>query len=302
MEIIVHKGALVKALSSVGNVASQKANTLPILSNVLFETTKEEGLRLVGTDLEVGVSTTIPITITKHGSITIPAKKLSEIIRELPDGEVEISVKKNNAVNIKSDKAYFKIMGLSVDDYPKLPEFNLEDAVELDQAVLKEGLSLTAFAISYDETRYVLNGVLLSVKGNKLRLVATDGRRLAFVEKDFKNKKEKNFEIIIPSKAVQELIRILSWEGEVKIIPTKNQVVFYLGDSFICSRIIEGNFPNYEQVIPKESKITTSTDREELLQAVKRTALLTSPDSPAIKIDFVKGKILISSRSPNLRQ
>ncbi|OGW84255.1 MAG: DNA polymerase III subunit beta [Omnitrophica bacterium GWA2_52_8] len=300
MEIIVHKGALVKALSSVGNVASQKANTLPILSNVLFETTKEEGLRLVGTDLEVGVSTTIPITITKPGSITIPAKKLSEIIRELPDGEVEISVKKNNAVNIKSDKAYFKIMGLSVDDYPKLPEFNLEDAVELDQAVLKEGLSLTAFAISYDETRYVLNGVLLSVKGNKLRLVATDGRRLAFVEKDFKNKKEKNFEIIIPSKAVQELIRILSWEGEVKIIPTKNQVVFYLGDSFICSRIIEGNFPNYEQVIPKESKITTSTDREELLQAVKRTALLTSPDSPAIKIDFVKGKILISSRSPNL--
>jgi len=108
MEIIVHKGALVKALSSVGNVASQKANTLPILSNVLFETTKEEGLRLVGTDLEVGVSTTIPITITKPGSITIPAKKLSEIIRELPDGEVEISVKKNNAVN-KYGKGVFMI-------------------------------------------------------------------------------------------------------------------------------------------------------------------------------------------------
>lgn len=300
MEIHVSRGQFNKGLAVVGAVAATKSNTLPILGNVLLRTKGEDGLELIGTDLEVGISTLLPVRVIKEGSITIPAKKIQEIIREAPEGEMEITVAKNNAVNIKVGKSYFKIMGLSEEDYPKLPQVTEEGVMEIEQALLKECLALTAFAISHDETRYVLNGILISVKGNKIRFVATDGRRLAYIEKDFENQTQREIEIIVPIKAVHELLKILGWEGTVKIQITQNQAIFQFVETYLVSRLIEGHFPNYEQVIPKQEKTTTSANREELLQAVKRTSLLTSPDSPAVKMDFIKGKILISSRSPNL--
>ena len=299
MEIKVSKNDFLKAIALVGGVTASRNNTIPILSNFLFETDKEDSLRVVGTDLEIGISTKIPVNVVKEGSITVPAKKLHEIIREMPEGDIEISVAKNNAVNIKSGKAFFKILGLAKEDYPKLPEFSEKNVIEMEQGVLKEGLSLTVFAISNDETRYVLNGVLISIKEGQIRFVATDGRRLAFINKGLQNHKLQ-MEMIIPAKTVQELVKILGWEGEVKIIPAQNQVVFHLGDTYLISRLIEGNFPNYEQVIPKEEKTLSSANREDFLQAMRRTALLASVESPAVKLDFVKGKILISSRSPNL--
>jgi len=300
MELKVKKSAFSKAISLVGNVASQKANTLPILGNILLETEGKDTLRIVGTDLEVGIATKIPADVEKEGSITLPARKINEIIREFPEGEVDIAVAKNNAVNIRGGKAFFKIMGLSKDDFPKLPEWNEKESVELEQSLIKESLSLTSFAISHDETRYVLNGVLILIKGKKIRFVATDGRRLAYIEKDFNNTAGKNIEVILPTKAIQEILKILDWDGTVKMLVTKNHAIFLFKDSFLSTRLIEGHFPNYEQVIPKEEKIMTSASREELLQAIRRTSLLTSPDSPAIKMDFLKGKILISSRSPNM--
>ena len=301
MEILIHKSAFLKALGFVSGVTTQKTNAMPILGNVLLETDGQDTLHMIGTDLEVGVSIKVPAKVVKEGSITVPCKKLMEIIREIPEGEVEVIVAKNNAVNIKAGKGYFKIMGLTKEDYPKLPEFDLESGIEIEQSLLKESMSLTSFAISYDETRYVLNGIMVSLKGDKMRFVATDGRRLAYIEKEIQTQKAtKDFEVIIPLKAVQELLKLLRWDGTVKIILSQNQIVFHLGDSYLVSRLIEGNFPNYEQVIPKEEKTLSHANREELLQAVKRTSLLTSPDSPAVKMDFVKGKILITSRSPNL--
>lgn len=300
MEIMIQKSAFLKAITLVGGVTVLKNNTMPILGNILLETIGNETLKVVGTDLEIGISTTLPVSVTQQGSITVPARKLLEIVRELPEGDVAITVAKNNAVNITGGKAYFKILGLTKDDYPKLPEFSINNAFEIEQATLKEGLSLTAFAISNDETRYVLNGVLISIKGNQIRFVATDGRRLAFIQKQFKNSQKKDLEMIVPAKTVHEILKVAGWDGTVKIIPSQNQVVFYFGDTYLISRLIEGNFPNYEQVIPKEEKTVSNANREEFLQAIRRTALLTSVDSPAVKLDFVKGKILVSSRSPNL--
>ncbi len=300
MEIKILKNTLSKVLGNVSNVASQRTNTLPILGNILFETVTQDTLRVIGTDLEVGISTNIPAHVIKPGSITIPSKKIYEIVRELPEGEIEITVAKNNAVNIKSGTAYFKIMGLAKEDYPKFPEWSSEDAIEIEQSLVKESLGLTSFAISYDETRYVLNGVLISVKGNQIRFVSTDGRRLAYIEKEFKNKNNRHFEMIVPVKAVQELLKLLAWEGTMQIVFSQNQAIFNLGETQLFSRLIEGHFPNYEQVIPKTEKTTSSANREEFLQAIRRTALLTSPDSPAVKLDFIRGKILVSSRSPNL--
>jgi DNA polymerase-3 subunit beta len=299
MEIKVPKQTLMKAINLVGGVASSKA-TLPILGNILVETDGNDGLTITGTDLEVGISTKIPVTVIEAGSITVPAKKLQEIVRELPEGELEVTVAKNNAVNIKLGKSYFKVMGLTKEDYPKLPEWNQKDALEIEQAIIKESLSLTSFAISNDETRYVLNGVYFSIKDNQIRLVATDGRRLAFMEKKLPKKAQQNWEMILPIKAVQELLKILSWEGVVQIVPIQNQVIFSFGDTYLVSRLIEGHFPNYEQVIPQDETTKTMVKREEFLQAVRRAALLTSTDSPAVKLDFLKGKILVSARSPNL--
>ncbi len=299
MEIKISKSAFVKSLNMVGGVASARASALPILGNILIESKLKGEIQLVGTDLEVGISTILPADVKTEGSITIPSKKLYDIIRELPEDEIEITVAKNNAVNIRSGKAFFKIMGLGKEDYPKFPEFDEKEAIEINQAVMKEGLALTSFAISNDETRYVLNGILVSIKGKQIHFVATDGRRLAFVNKELE-KNQKPYEMIIPNKAVQELQKILTWDGVVKVIPANNQVVFHFGDTLLISRMIEGKFPNYEQVIPKDEKTLSLTNREELLSAVRRASLLTSNDSPAVKLDFIKGKMLISSRAPNL--
>jgi len=300
MEIKILRTDLSKAVSLAGGVASSKTSPLPILSNILIEASQDGKLRLVGTDLEIGISTTVPAHVEKEGCITLPARKFAEIVHEIPEGEVEILVAKNHAVTIRAGRAYFKIMGLAKDDFPTLPEWSADQAVIFEQSAIKESLALTVFAVSSDESRYVLNGTLVSMREKKLRFVATDGRRLAFIEKELPSEPSRNFEIIIPMKAVQELLKLLAWEGTVGIINTQNHAIFNLGDTFLTSRLIEGHFPDYEQVIPKERKTTTTTNREEFLRAIRRTALLTSADSPAVKLDFLHGKILVSSRSPNL--
>jgi len=300
MEIKVKKNDLLEKITLGVNIAASKPSTLPILNNLFLETQKEGKLKIVATDMEVGISTLMTCEIIQDGSITVPARKFYDIVKELPEGDIEITVTKNNTVSIKAGKSHFKIMGLGKEDYPKLPEFSLENAIEIEQASLKESLSLTSFAISHDETRYVLNGVLISFQGENARFVATDGRRLAFYKKGLKKKLEKNNDMIVPAKTIHELIKLLTWEGTVKIIHTQNKVIFYFEDTYLTSSLIEGNFPNYEQVIPKEEKTQVQANREEFLQAVRRASLLTSPEAPALKFDFIKNKIIVSSKSPNM--
>lgn len=300
MEIKVQKSELLKKITLGVNVAASKPSTLPILNNLLLETQKDGKLKVVATDMEVGISTLVSVEVVQGGSITVPARKFFDIVKELPEGVVEITVTKNNTVNIKAGKSYFKIMGLDKEEYPKLPDFSLNESIEVEQSVIKESLSLTTFAISHDETRYVLNGVLLSIHGQQVKFVATDGRRLAFYKREIKQKNTKSIDMIIPSKTVHELLKLLSWEGVVKIVHSQNKVIFSFDDTYLTSSLIEGNFPNYEQVIPKEEKTLVVANREEFLQAVRRAALLTSPEAPALKFDFIKNKILVSAKTPNM--
>ena len=300
MEFQVDRDRFLHVVGLVSGVAAQRTSTLPILGNILIESRGPSELLLAGTDLELGISTTLEVENMVEGAVTVPGKKLFEILRELPAGVVEIAVAKNNAVNIKAGKAAFKIMGLAKDDYPKLPEPNLKEAIEIDQAVFKECLSLTVFAISHDETRYVLNGIYIQIAQDFIRFVATDGRRLAFVQKKIEGNLKNPVEMIVPTKATQELAKIMGREGTVKIAPTKNQAVFCIGKILLVTRLIEGHFPNYEQVIPKDEKTVSRVSREELLQAVRRAALLTSPDSQLVKFDFLKDRVLVSSKTPNL--
>ena len=298
MKIDGSKSALLKGITAVQNAISTRS-ALPILSNMLLETTKN-GLSIVGTDLDIGIIATVPVNITTPGSITVPAKRFIDIIKELPEANVSISIKKNNMVHITCENAQFKIMGIPKDEFPKLPEFKDKDTIKLSQPLFKSMLNMTAFAMSRDETRYILNGVYMVIKKNLLRMVATDGRRLALVEREIAPEKGAEKNLIIPAKTVQELLRNLKDAGDIQAAFGENQIMFNLGDMIIISRLIEGEFPNYEQVIPKETKDKIVVDREKFFLATKRVSLLTTQDSQAIKLDVDKDKMVISKNSPDI--
>lgn len=299
MELKITKDALVDGIQIVQNAVSQKSS-LPILSNVLLEA-ENNTLSLTATDLDIGICSTIPVQLEQAGAITVPARKFFDIVKALPeDSEITLSMKKNNFVNIKSGKAQFKIIGLPKEEFPQLPLFKDKDSITIEQATLKEMLNLTDFAISKDDTRYVLNGVLLIVKGEKVTIVATDGRRLAVVNKDLPKKTLVDRTVIIPMKTVQEVKRMLGEEGEIKIKFSDNQVLFSFDASFILSRLIEGEYPNYKKVIPEKSTKEVKVKREEFLSAARRASIFTDQDSMAIKLSIKKKKMTISKNTPYL--
>ena len=299
IELKIQREDFLKAVGVVLGAVSSKA-TIPVLNNILIQTDGPDKILLTATDLELGIRTECHAMVAIGGAVTVPAKKLHEILRELPVGELDVTVAKNNAVNIKTNKSFFKIMGLEPNDFPKLPEPTPEQSFELDRDVLRRCLTLTSFAISRDETRYTLNGVLIAARNKAIRFIATDGKRLAYIEREIEGG-EALFEMIVPVKTVLELIKALTEsEGKVRIVSAQNQTIFRLNKTLFVSRLIEGRFPNYEQVIPKEEKTTTQVGRLEFLSALKRVSLLTSQENQSVKLDFIKGKLLIYSKAVNL--
>lgn len=298
MRLKVEKAILLNGIQAVQNVITAKS-ALPILSNILIETLQDK-VRLTATDLDIGISCIVPVDIQEGGAITIPAKRFGEIIRDLPSDEVGISTKKNNLVTIEAESCQFKIMGLAKEEFPKLPEFKDKEVIRLEQAELKYMLGLTSFAVSFDETRYILNGVLLRISNSTLTLVATDGKRLAIMERAINQKVEKDINIIIPIKTIQELNRNLKEEGELSLVLGNNQALFDLGDIVIISRLIEGEFPDYRQVVTTPSHNKIKIDRTQFLLAVKRASLLSTPDYQAIKLEFFKDKLVVSKSTPDI--
>lgn len=298
MQFEVNKDDLLKGLQTVQNAISQKS-TLPILSNLLLEAGKSN-ITLTATDLDIGISSKISIKPKEEGAVTIPAKKLLDLIRELPAGEnINFVLKKNNMMTIDCADVHFKIIGLPKDEFPALPEFKDVESLGVPQKILKEMLSMTSFAVSRDETRYVLNGVLFVVKKDKLQLVATDGRRLSVMTRPLAEKTGFEKKAIVPSRTVQEIMKILEdGEKEVKIVFNENQIFFDMGDTYIVSRIIDGEFPNYEDVIPKEKSDKVKIDRDSFLAASKRASLFTNQDSLAIKLEITKNKMVVSKNAP----
>ncbi len=298
MKFKTQKENLVSGIAAVQNVITSKS-ALPILSNILIETQKNS-LILTGTDLDIGISCEIPVDVQEQGAITIPAKRFSDIIRELPGEELELNTKKNNQITIESDSCQFKIMGLPKEEFPKLPEFQNKEALKLEQGGLKKILEITSFAVSFDETRYILNGILFKINKNKLTLVATDGKRLAIADKKLSSDSEKDLEMIVPIKTIQELNRNLKDEGDISVVLGNNQVLFDLGKVTIVSRLIEGEFPDYKQVIPPACDNRVVLEREEFLLAIRRAALLSTPDYQAVKLEVFKNKLVVSKSTPDV--
>jgi len=298
MKFSISKEAFLDALQQVQHVVSNRA-TLPILSNVLIEASGGK-LKLTTTDLDVGVSGSVDATIDKEGSTTLPVKRLVSIVRELPASEVEVSVDAKNHASIKCGPSFFKIIGLGEDEFPPLPKFADATEFKIAQSVLHDAIKKTSYAISTDETRYVLNGIYISFREGKMTFVATDGRRLAMVENDLEFPASHETDIIIPSKAVNEVQRMLGSEGDAVVRLTGNQISFEVGDSIIVSKLIEGNYPNYKQVIPGERKERVTINREEFLNTVRRVSLLTSESSNSVKLTFSKGNIDVQANSKDI--
>ena len=298
MKIKVNKEELLAGIGVVGNIVSQKT-TLPILSNMLLEV-QDDILKMNTTDLDIGISCELPVHILEQVAITVPAKKFSDIIRELPSGEVVIYTRKNNQIEIEGANCQFKLNGLAKDEFPKFPEFKEKDTVLIKQGDLKEMIRLTSFAVSYEESRYVLNGILLEVSGDTARMVATDGRRLAKIEKKLVAPYGKDINIILPIKAVGEINRNLKDNGNCSITVGTNQVLFNIDGVLIATRIIEGEFPNYKQVVPKEIAAKVKVKTQDLLAAIRRANLLSTRDFQAIKFELFKEKLVISKSTPDV--
>ena len=298
MKVTAAREALVAGLQMVHGVVGVRP-TLPILLNVLLKAEKGK-LWLTTTDLEITIRCSVEAEVAKQGATTLPARRLLSIVRELPTETVDIEVDDKNSAALTSGSAYFKVLGLDEDEFPPLPGFDGGRNYTLEQPALKDMLQKTYYAASSDETRYILNGVLLSFRDSKLTVVATDGRRLALAERELEIPKEAEGDVVLPTKAVNELLHTLQDEGPVKIYTSKNQVAFEFGDGLLVSKLIEGTYPNFRQVIPSQCEQRIAIEREALLNSLKRVALLTSEKSSSIKLAFGKNKIKVSAVSPDV--
>jgi DNA polymerase-3 subunit beta len=303
MNLSITKDQILYGLQSVQNVVSTRT-TLPILSNVMM---RAEGGRLefTATDLDVTITCGVEAQVKKGGTSTVPVKKIFNIVRELGAGEVDLEVDEKNICVVRSGPSFYKIHGLGADEFPPLPKFKEEKKLVLPQEIIKGMLRKTSFAMSTDESRYVLNGIFFSLKEHKLTMVATDGRRLALVEEEVEVADKSQGEFIIPAKAVNELIRLLQEKGEVEIKFGENHVGFTLKDEkdfsiLVATKLIEGNYPNYRQVIPGEAKERISLIREEFLHALRRAEIMTSEKANSVKLTFGKNNLAITANSPEV--
>jgi len=308
MELVVRKTDLLRELQLFQGIVERK-NTIPILANVLLEANDTE-VKMLATDLEVGLRSKCTATVSKGGSLTLPAKKLYEIVKALPETDVRIEEDKGG-VKVAAERFDSRMQTLPREDFPTLPEASGTVSATLPREVLRHMITKTQFAITGEDTRYFLNGALFLLRGDAMGLVSTDGHRLAHivVPSDAEKAKAKGAKsdgsdenrVILPRKTLLELGRLLAESGEggdIQYERGENHLFFQVGDRLLISRMIDGQFPAFERVIPKNNDKHVEFDRDRLTSAVKRVALLSNERSRAVKFQIDKGKVEIASSSP----
>src|SRR5882672_1379643 len=300
MELVVGKTQLLRELQLFQGIVERK-NTIPILANVLIEANGNE-VRMLATDLEVALRSRCDAAVAKGGSLTLPAKKLYEIIKALPETDVRIQEDKNG-VKVAADKFDSRMQTLPREDFPSLPEAAGTASATLPREALSEMVAKTQFAITGEDTRYFLNGALFVLRADSMSLVATDGHRLALVTttRDAKMNGDAEVKPILPKKTLGELSRLLTeGEGDISFERGENHLFFDVGGRLLISRMIDGQFPAYERVIPKGNDKHIEFERDRLTNAVKRVALLSNERSRAVKFHIDQGKVDVTSSSPDL--
>lgn len=302
MQFTIERETFLKALTRVQGII-EKRHTIPILANVLIEAVNNNIL-FTATDLEVGVRSYYTANIKKEGRVTISAKKIFEIIKELPNKEINFNVKDNFWVEIKCGKSIFNLVGLSPDEFPKYPEINNINFNNIEPLVFKEMIDKTIFSISTDETKYNLTGIYFkSEESNILTMVSTDGHRLSMIKKKLKNNINSNFSegFILPKKGIYEIKKLTEDNDEdFKIGISDNNFVVNSGDTTLVMRLVDGEFPDYSRVVPQKMEKPASINREEFLHALRRISVLSSEKSRGIKIKLENNILELSSSNPDL--
>jgi len=297
MEVVIDRDAFLKGLQMVQNIVEPR-QTLPILANVLLEA-EGESVRMTATDLEVGARVSVPAKVGGKGAITVSARKLAEIVKELAAAAVALKVTENVTVSLRCGGATYRLVGLAPDDFPPVVPASPQSWVTLEAKILREMLTQTSFAVSHDETRYALNGVLFAFQGKDVRMVATDGHRLAFSTRSLGNAIP-TATGIVPRKAVTEIMRVLGAGEEVQIAITENQFVLQMPNFVMTARLIEGQFPNYDAVIPRTQPGRLAAPRSSLTAALRRVAVMAEERNKPVKLALSPGSLKVMASSQEL--
>ena len=298
MKFKIIRSEFLNGLKSVQNIVAGKGS-LPILQNVLLEAGNEE-LKMTTTDLDISIRSTCKCEVVEAGATTLPVKLLFNAITKVVEGEVEIEVDSNERASIKAGNARYKLVGMPEKEFPKLPSDEAAYMYSIPQSDFGEMLRKVSYAASQDDTRRTLKGVLLSFKNEKLTAVATDGRRLALIENEVEFPKDAERDIVLPSKAVSELQRSLGGDGDIALILQKSQICFKLDTVMIYSKLIEDTYPNYRQVIPKETTEHIAVDRQLMLDALERASVMTMDEAHSTKLIFESGKLTVTSAASDI--
>lgn len=298
MKINIEKDQILEALQKVQSIVEQRT-TLPILSNVLLKAADGQ-LTLTTTNTEVSIKTNVEADIELAGETSLPAKRFFSICRTLPDHQVNIEINNGDVAEIQSGSANFKLEGLASTDFPIMPKFEGNVTYTLNQGALKSVLQKTAYAASMDESRAILNGSLLAFRDDKLTVVCTDGRRLALAEQEMEIAEDSEIDIVVPTKTITELVKSLKEDGDVQIKISDTQVAFEFGTMLIISKLVDGTYPNYRQVIPEQCEVRIEVEREVLLSAIQRVSLMIDDQAASVKVMITENRIELLTSSPEI--
>ncbi len=298
MKFKVIRSKFIEGLKSVQNIVVGKGS-LPILQNVLIEAAGNS-IKLTTTDLDISIKGEVECEVVSEGATTLPVKLLFTSMTKAAEGEIEIDVDAQERASIKAGSARFKLQGMPAGEFPQLPEEGDAYAYTVPQATIREMLRKTSYAASQDDTRRMLKGVLMSFKDEKLTMVATDGRRLAMVENEVEFPKAAEKDIVLPSKAVSELQRSLTGEGNATIMVKKSQICFNLDNVLIYSKLMDDTYPNYRQVIPQKCDNHIAVDRQLLLDALDRASVMTMDESHSTKLIFEENTLTVTSAANDI--
>jgi DNA polymerase III subunit beta len=297
MNVTITRQNLHKGLAAVSASIPSKT-TLPVLSNILLEV-GQDGIWMSGTDLDVAVRVWVPAEVSEQGSTTAPGKKLQEIVRELPDQPVSLSTR-GDQIEIKCGRSHFKLNGLSSEEFPTLPEVDFEEGWSVSGSDLQRLIQHTSFAVSTEESRPILNGVLWELRDGHMRMVATNGHRLARMGVPAGSGSAPSADFIVPPAALQQVQRLFQEGSDIGVAQSGNHLGFRSDGVEVYTRLIEGSYPNYEQVIPKDNDQFATVDKAALSSAVKRMAIVASDQTHRIRMAFESDRVQLNVMTPDL--
>jgi DNA polymerase-3 subunit beta len=298
MKLTITREQLQEGLVAVAASVPTKT-TLPVLANLLLEASRD-GLRMSGTDLDIAVSTTVPASLDQEGAITLPARKLVEIVRELPSNPIRIIASGEQRVSIECGRSKFRLLGLPREEFPAFPAVKFDGGWRAPARDLQKLIAHVAFAASTEESRPILNGVLWELRPERMRMVATNGHRLARMDVPTTAAGGGQADLIVPPKALEQIRRLFATEHEVEVARSENHLGFRSATTQVFTRLIEGPYPNYEQVIPRENDKTATADKSALTAALRRMSIVASDQTHRIRMGFASGTCKLSVQTPDL--